>query len=50
VSVGNGISIRHPQEKGLANLWSRKKIKKITKKPYASRGHESKMGNAVLIF
>jgi hypothetical protein len=29
-------------EKGLANLWSEKKMKKITKKAYAGRGHESK--------
>src|SRR5277367_4034342 len=29
-------------ENGLANLWSRQKISKITKKAYAGRGHESK--------
>jgi hypothetical protein len=29
-------------EKGLANLWSRKKMKKITKKACAGRGPESK--------
>src|SRR5208282_97490 len=29
-------------ENGLANLWSRQKISKITKKAYAGRGHDSK--------